>query len=96
MIVIQDVRHGEIMGQYKNWDIAVAKLQGLARLPWSAAVHRCACLNWKECKREYEVVEFADAEDYKEIRRLGTLVVSQTGVVFEGEFGQLNKAPNVG
>jgi hypothetical protein len=58
MFAIEDVRHAEMHGTYSTEAEAVAELKRRSRVPWNKEPNRAPCMNWTNCGRFYELVEY--------------------------------------
>jgi hypothetical protein len=62
-------------------DEAIVELERRAALPRDEPPNAAPCSNWKNCGRNYEVVEYDTSEKpWKELRRLTMLEISADGV----------------
>jgi hypothetical protein len=86
VVVIEDESHAEWQGTYATVDEAMRELVRRARVPWDEPPNRCPCISWRTCDRGYEIIEYDDAvAPWREVRRFGSLEVSQEGVVWAGQ-----------
>ena len=77
---IEDERHSDVIGEFATEDEAHAELRRLVQVPWNEAPNRAPCTNWKDCGRDYELVEYDPDEPHREIARRLVLTVSANGV----------------
>lgn len=88
MFVIEDEGHAEQHGEFSTIDAAIAELRHRAAIPWDQEPNAAPCVNWRNCGRRYEVVEYDDTQHpWKELRRLAVLEVSAAGVVWSDGLG---------
>jgi hypothetical protein len=77
---IEDERHGEPHGEFASFEEAVAELRRRAQLPWDERPNVAPCTNWRNCGRNYEVVEYDDTVlPWRELRRVEFLEISAQG-----------------
>lgn len=82
MFVIEDEAHAELhQGQFHTREEAVAELLRRSTVPWDEEPNRAPCTNWRNCGRQYEIVEYDDTiTPWKELSRGLTLDISAAGV----------------
>ena len=87
MFIIEDQSHAEWHGEYTSVEQAFAELRNLSLVPWDQVPNRCPCTNWKNCNRDYEVIEYeTSSTPWKEVRRFGTLNISSKGIIWLADF----------
>jgi len=88
IFVIEDELHCEPQeGQFSTLEEAVIELRRRAIAPWDAKPNEAPCMNWRNCGRRYEIIEY-DIFDtpWKELRRMPALEVSARGAHWLGDF----------
>lgn len=87
MFVIEDEAHAEQQGgRFQTREQAMAELQRLAAIPWNEEPNRAPCMNWLNCGRRYELVEYDDTKSpWKELSRTPALVISVDGAQWHPE-----------
>jgi hypothetical protein len=82
MFVIEDERHAEPQhGEFKTFEEAIDSLKSISEIPWDKEPNKCPCTNWKECQRNYQIVEYKTTEiPWKELQRWDVLAISAKGV----------------
>jgi hypothetical protein len=82
MFAIEDERHAEVQGTYATEAEAMAELKHRSRVPWSEEPNRAPCMNWANCGRSYELVEYDENNlpHWRELSRVKVLDVSAAGV----------------
>lgn len=60
VFVVEDDFHAEWMGQFPTKEAAIDYLASLRTDP-NSAENRAPCTNWRNCGREYYLVEYDDA-----------------------------------
>lgn len=82
MFVIEDETHAEpIKGEYKTFDDAFIELEKRASVPWDEKPNRCPCSNWKDCQRNYQIIEYDTSKiPWKELQRRNVLTISAKGI----------------
>jgi hypothetical protein len=88
--VIEDAFHSEFIGEFDSRAEAIAELRRLSKLPWDENPNQAPCTSWRNCGREYQLIEF-DTADYpwKEIDRQLAFDVSSEGVKWTGSLQAL-------
>ena len=87
--VIEDEMHSEWCGEYNSFDDALLELKRRSTIDWDKKPNVCPCTNWKECGRNYEIVEFDKSfSPWKELSRVPVLSISSKGIEWEPEFLQ--------
>lgn len=56
--VIEDEMHAERCGQFTAFGDALFELKKRATIDWDKEPNVCPCTNWKNCGRNYEIVEY--------------------------------------
>ena len=78
--VIHDELHDEEHGTFDNAAQALAELRRRATLPWDAPPNVAPCMNWRNCGRMYELIEYDDSDhSRRELRRTLVLEVRAAG-----------------
>jgi hypothetical protein len=82
MFIIEDEKHAELQqGEFKTFDEAIERLKSISQIPWDNEPNKCPCTNWKECERNYQIVEYKTTETpWTELQRIDILTVSAKGV----------------
>jgi hypothetical protein len=82
MFVIVDEAHAERQeGRFQTRQQAIVELQRRAAIPWNEKPNRAPCINWLNCGRRYELVEYDDTtRPWKELSRSLMLKISAAGV----------------
>ena len=81
MVVIEDERHAERVGEFPNREEAMSELRRLAGVPWDHAPNAAPCANSAHCGRSYEVVEYDTTHTpWHELSRSLLLEISASGV----------------
>ena len=94
MFVIEDDIHAEMHGQYSSFDEALDELRRRAGIPWDEAPNVAPCTNWKNCGRQYVVIEYDDSRrPWRELRRVLVLEVCAAGVKWASDFADTDN-PN--
>jgi hypothetical protein len=79
MFVIEDERHAETVATFSRRDEAMAELQRLAVLPWDQRPNLAPCIDWADCGRSYELIEYdTSTQPWRELSRHRLLDVSST------------------
>jgi hypothetical protein len=87
MFLIEDEIHAEHQGQFASFDEAMVELRRRAEVPWDQLPNVAPCTNWKNCGREYVVIEYDDSHvPWKEIRRVLVVDLSASGVKWAAGF----------
>lgn len=86
MFKIEDERHAEPqVGEFATFEDAVAELRRRAQLPWDQQPNVAPCTNWRNCGRNYEVIEYDDSVPWKELSRTLVLEVDAQGARWSAE-----------
>jgi hypothetical protein len=81
MFAIEDERHAEPQGEFASLEDALAELRRRAQVPWDQLPNVAPCTNWRNCGRNYEVIEYDDSVGpRREIKRTAVLEVDAQGV----------------
>lgn len=90
MIVIDDNIHCDLWSMFKTFEDAITELRRWAAIPWDEPPNRAPCDRWRECGREYVVmeVEVSQPPPWKRLRRVAVLKVSAEGVEWVSGFEQ--------
>jgi hypothetical protein len=87
MIIIEDRIHCDHHGRFETFADALAELRRRAVIPWDERPNAAPCTSWKTCGREYQVMEFDDAQEpWKLLRGVAVLKVSAKGVEWVSGF----------
>lgn len=85
--VIEDEKHAEWCGEYASFSEALEELRRRSVSPWDQPPNICPCTNWKNCGRNYEIIEFDNSKNtWEEISRNPVLEISAKGVVWEKDY----------
>ncbi len=87
MFIIEDEIHAEPQkGQYKTFEEAIAELEKRATIPWNGKPNHCPCTNWKDCKRNYQIIEYDTTKiPWTELQRKDILTISAKGIKWTDE-----------
>ncbi|WP_445721292.1 hypothetical protein [Flavobacterium sp.] len=87
MFIIEDEIHAEPQkGEYKTFEDAFVELKKRAAIPWNEKPNRCPCTNWKDCERNYQIIEYDTTKiSWKELKRKDILTISAKGVKWTDE-----------
>jgi len=82
MFIIEDEAHAELQeGEFQTFDDAYTELQKRAIIPWNEKPNRCPCTNWKDCERNYQIIEYDTTKTpWEELQRRDILTISAKGV----------------
>lgn len=82
MLIIEDEIHAEPQkGEFKTYEEAIIELQKRSTIPRDEKPNRCPCTNWKDCKRQYQIIEYDTTETpWKELQCRDVLSISAKGV----------------
>ena len=59
MFIIEDEFHAERQeGQFPTFEDAIGELERISKIPWGEIPNRCPCTNWKDCVRNYQIIEY--------------------------------------
>jgi hypothetical protein len=58
VFVIEDEIHAESQGEFRTREEAMATLTQLATIPWDQEPNVAPCMGWRNCGRDYELVEY--------------------------------------
>ena len=88
IFVIEDEVHAEPQeAQFTTLQDAVSELRRRAALSWDEKPNAAPCMNWRDCGRRYEIVEYDRSETpWKELRRMLALEISARGPRWLGDF----------
>ena len=88
MFRIEEELHAESFGQdFETMDAVLAELRRLAAVPWDQEANRAPCMNWRNCGRHYEIIEYKADDPVPEIRRFLALDISSAGVKWSESLG---------
>jgi hypothetical protein len=80
MFAIEDELHADAVGQFTNREDALAELNRLVLIPWDNKPNRAPCTNWRNCGREYELIEYDVTKNpWHELSRNPVLSISKAG-----------------
>ena len=89
MIYIDDGIHCERDGPFASFEDAITELRRRASIPWDSPPNRAPCTSWRNCGREYRVLEFdASCTPWKLLREILVLRVSAKGVDWVAAYEQ--------
>jgi hypothetical protein len=82
MFKIEDERHAEPQaGEFPSFEEAIAELRRRASVPWDRDPNVAPCANWRNCGRNYEVIEYDDSvRPWRELTRKSVLEIDAQGV----------------
>ena len=60
MFSVYDEAHCEYHGHFATRQEAVDAIISYTQLPWDSPPNRAPCRQWRTCKRNYEIHEWAD------------------------------------
>ena len=81
MFMVEDETHCESGGKFATFDDALAELRRRSVVPWDAEPNRAPCVQWRTCRRTYEIVEYDDSQvPWKQLQRVRVLEISADGV----------------
>ena len=84
IFVIEDEAHAELCGEFPTFEGALKELKTRENIPWDSKPNQCPCTNWRNCGRNYEIVEFDNSKiPWEEISRTPMLKVSAKGVIWQ-------------
>ncbi len=84
--VIEDEIHAEQSGEYSSFDEALNELRRRAEIPWDQPPNQCPCTNWRTCKREYWVIEYASSQEpWEVLSKTSVVQVSADGIAWNHE-----------
>lgn len=86
--VIEDEFHAEPQGEFESFDEAFSELVTRSRISWDQDPNRCPCTNWKNCGREYQILEYdISAKPYWTLlKSTPVLDISAKGVFWQNGF----------
>jgi hypothetical protein len=83
--VIEDETHSEWQGEFRSEHEALVELRRRAAIPWDQAPNQAPCTNWRNCGRNYYVIEFDNTrEPWTELKRAKVLEISASQVKWHG------------
>jgi hypothetical protein len=78
---IEDQLHAEHHSSHPTLAAAIAELRRLALIPWDQGPNLAPCTGWRNCGRQYEIVEYdTSSEPWRELQRLPALEIDSQGV----------------
>ena len=93
VFVLEDDIHAEWGGEFRSFDEALSEIRVRSKIAWDQQPNICPCQNWKECGREYSIVEFdSSTTPWTELDRIPVLSVSAKAVSWEAGF-EANPSP---
>jgi hypothetical protein len=79
--VIEDVTHGEDLGEFADLASARAELHDRANIPLDQEPDRAPCTSWRTCGRSFDIVEVAGrGSEARTLRRAHALEINARGV----------------
>lgn len=79
MFLIEDEAHAEPQrGEFRTRQEAIAELRRRAAIPWDERPNVAPCMNWRNCGRRYELIEYDTSGT--EVSRKLMLEISAAGV----------------
>lgn len=87
MFAIEDEKHSEQSGQFETLEEAISELRRRAELPWDQRPNVAPCTNWKECGRDYEIIEYdvSTKPYWTTLQRISALSINAKGVRWSPE-----------
>jgi hypothetical protein len=78
MFIIEDESHAEPQKvEFKTFEDAFCELERISKIPWNEIPNRCPCTNWKDCGRNYQIIEYDTMQTpWKELKRKNILTIS--------------------
>ena len=87
MFVILDDSHGESWYDFDSFESAYKELIHRSNIPWGKEPNVAPCSCWKECGRDYYIIEYDEKyTPWKIVSRVEILEISSTGVVWHRDF----------
>ena len=82
MFIIEDEFHAEWQdGEFATLHDAISELKRRAKIPWDEEPNKAPCTNWRNCGRQYVVIEYDDSvSPWKEQSRIYILDIRAKGV----------------
>jgi hypothetical protein len=75
--VVADEQHDEQIAEFGTVAEAWSEIKRLASVPFGQEPNQPPCANWRNCRRNYEIVEFDDTQTpWRELQRISALEVS--------------------
>lgn len=62
--IVDDQRHCQKMGEYDSFEDAKIAILGLVSIAWDEPPNRAPCRNWKNCGREYHIIETDESNNF--------------------------------
>lgn len=85
--IVEDEMHAEQCGKFDTFEDAFLELKKRATIAWDKKPNLCPCTNWKNCGRNYEIVEFDNSiSPWKELSRVPVLRISAKGIEWKRTF----------
>ena len=89
IFVIEDEAHAEYCGEFSTFENALIELKKRSKIKWDEKPNICPCTNWKNCGRNYEIIEYDETkETWKEIKTTPILKISSKGVVWNKDYSE--------
>lgn len=87
MFIIEDEIHAEQQeGKFETFEQALTILKSRAEIPYDQKPNRCPYTNWKNCERQYQIIEYNDNNiPWNELDRQDILTVSAKGIMWNKE-----------
>ena len=78
MFIIEDESHAEQQkGEFQTFEDAFSELERISKIPWNEIPNRCPCSNWKDCGRNYQIIEYDTTQaPWKELQQKDILTIS--------------------
>ncbi|MDO7849725.1 hypothetical protein Q5H92_25405 [Hymenobacter sp. M29] len=82
MFKIEDAMHAELQPEdFPSFTAAANELKRRAAISWDEEPNKCPCSNWRNCSRNYQIVEYDTTQErWVELQRIDFLTVSASGV----------------
>ncbi len=87
MFVIDDELHAEHRSDFDSFEEAMEQLKEWSTIPWDQPPNLAPCTGWRDCGRNYAIIEYDDAEvPWKELTRTPVLRITKSGAEWLTEF----------
>lgn len=97
MIVIDDRIHCDLNDRFTTFEDAIAELKLRAAITWDEPPNRAPCKAWRECGRDYDVMELdVSQRPPRTLRRITVLRISAKGAEWVEGFEQAWAAAELG
>ncbi|WP_430420010.1 hypothetical protein [Phenylobacterium sp.] len=81
MFVIEDDIHADQMSKFEARADALVELRRLAAIPWDQDPNTAPCTNWRNCGREYRLIEYdTTTMPWREVASTPALNISAAGM----------------